>query len=319
MARKDVNIVSSLVGKGLEREALLLRDFLIAHDIYTVFIHYTDYSRATLARADVTMFLEVVMPNALHLAKENWLLPNSEWWGGVNDRFVPMFTKVLGKTEDCVDIWKKKLAGDRPERVSFLGFESRDLYDEKVDRSDKFLHVAGESEFKNTEAVLAAWNKPSWPIKPVPLTVVCRQKKFSDILKNSEFVTCLDKVSDAELKQLMNSHRYHVMPSSYEGFGHSLHESISCGALVVTTDARPMKDFLGVQVDCLVPVSSTSMRSLATMNTVSPDGVIATCAKLLSIVSRQGEAERRSAVARSAFLSDRDSFRSKLLSLLEVE
>jgi hypothetical protein len=57
LAIKDINIITSLVGKGLEREYLLLKDLLAAHDCYTVGIHYTNWANATLVRADVNIFL----------------------------------------------------------------------------------------------------------------------------------------------------------------------------------------------------------------------------------------------------------------------
>jgi hypothetical protein len=154
MAKKDINIVSSLVGKGLEREAHLLRDLLGEHDIYTVLIHYTDYANATLVRADYNLFLEVVMPNVFNLSRNNFLFPNNEWWNPINDRFLPQFNKICCKTMDCYRTWCAKVG---PDKCLYTGFEARDLYDPSIPRENRFLHVAGESEYKNTEAVITAW------------------------------------------------------------------------------------------------------------------------------------------------------------------
>jgi hypothetical protein len=57
MAKKDINVISSMVGKGLEREFILLKDFLAAHDCYLNGIHYTNWNGASLVRADINIFL----------------------------------------------------------------------------------------------------------------------------------------------------------------------------------------------------------------------------------------------------------------------
>jgi len=314
--RKDVNIVTSLVGKGLEREFLLLKDLLNAHDVYVNSYHYTNYSGVEFVRADINLYLEVCMPNVMNLSRENWLVPNSEWWSPINDQFLPRMTKILCKTRDCERIWRNKLAGDRPERVEYVGFEARDLYDSTVERENRFLHVAGESEFKNTEAVIDAWKKISWSLKPLPLTLVTRQPKYQELASNVDGVTVIDKAPDSELKRLMNSHRFHVLPSAYEGFGHSLHEGVGCGALVITTAAPPMNEFEGVQSDWTVRVSNASSRSLATMSSVSATDVAITCCKAMA--ANENELNYRAEAARAKFLTDREGFRKRFLELVGV-
>lgn len=346
MAKKDVNVISSFVGKGLEREAILIQDLLKEHDVYTNFYHYTNIANSQYVRADCSIFLEVVMPNALSLSRENWLLPNSEWWNPANDRFLPQFTKILCKTRDCERIWKEKLKNDQPERVIYTGFECRDLHDGLIERENRFLHVAGESEHKNTEAVIEAWRRANWTTKVMPLTVVTRQKKYQDLCVGVESITCVkDKIGDDELKRLMNSHRFHLMPCQYEGFGHALHEGAMCGALMLTTAAPPMSEFAGIQSDWSVRSTNSSVRSLATMHFVTPQDVQVAVEKPLLFVARlseeqarkeqalkqsaiyqpmvsieriEGEFSRRSQEARQAALADREGFRQKFLELLNV-
>lgn len=320
MAKKDVNVITSLVGKGLEREYLLLKALFAEHDVYTVGIHYCNWAGATLVRADVNIFLEVVHPLAFSLSRENWVFPNCEWWDARNDQFLPRFTKVCCKTRDCERIWKQKLANDRPERVIYTGFEARDLQDSTVQRENRFLHVAGESEFKNTEAVIEAWRHGNWPAKPLPITVVTRQKKYIDMCEGAEGLTCIgDKLPDDELKRLMNSHRFHLMPSAYEGFGHALHEGIGCGALMLTTGAAPMNESAGV-LSWSVPCIKDTQRALARLRHVSWQGVQAACSSVVQhFESRPLEIETRSAVARSVFLTDREAFRGRILEMVGVK
>jgi glycosyltransferase involved in cell wall biosynthesis len=315
MTKKDINIVSSMVGKGLEREYLLLRELLLAHDCYTVGLHYTDYANATLVRADVNMFLEVVMPNVFSLSRENWLFPNCEWWAPINDRFLPQFTKICCKTMDCYRIWCQKVGAGK---CVYTGFEARDLYRPEVPRENKFLHIAGESEFKNTEAVIAAWKSGNWGIKPLPLTIVTRQKRYQDLAANIKGVTFISRASEDELVQLMNSHRFHLLPSAYEGFGHALNEGIGCGALVLTTDAPPMSEFAGIMGDWRVPCVGKSLRSLAQLAMINFGGVIVAAQKAISASINQDFIENKSRAARQAFLDSREAFRRRILSLLGV-
>lgn len=315
MARKDVNIVTSLVGKGLEREALLLRELLATHDVYTNFYHYCNYAGSNFVRADINLFLEVMMPNVLTLSRENWLFPNDEWWNSLNDQFLPRITKVCCKTQDSFRHWCQKVD---PAKCVYVGFEARDLYHPEIPRENKFLHLAGGSEFKNTEAVIQAWKNGNWAYKPFPLTVVTLQKKWQALCEDVDNVTWIPRVNEDELVQLMNSHRFHLMPSAYEGFGHAIHEGLGCGALVLTTDAPPMNEFNGVVTEWKVPVTHQTPRALAQLNHVNLQGVQLAVFKVLEAVNRVEELEQRSQAARGAFLASREAFRQKFLSLVGV-
>jgi glycosyltransferase involved in cell wall biosynthesis len=320
MARKDVNIITSLVGKGLEREYLLLKDLLAQHDCYTVGIHYTNWANSTLVRADINIFLEVIHPLAFSLSRENWLFPNSEWWDARNDQFLPRFTKICCKTRDCERIWRAKLANDRPDRVVYTGFEARDLYDPTISRENRFLHLAGESEFKNTEAVIEAWKRTCWEYKPLPITVVTRQPKYKELCSGAPGLTCIgEKIPDDEIKRLMNSHRFHLMPSAYEGFGHALHEAPGCGALVITTAAPPMNEVMGIIPEWAVHSPRETQRSLARLHQVGWVDIQVTCNKVAQACDhRAHEFEARQKTARNAFLSARDNFRKVFLSMVGV-
>jgi hypothetical protein len=320
VAKKDVNVVTSLVGKGLEQEYILLKGLLESHDCYCVGIHYCNWANSTLVRADVNIFLEVIHPLAFSLSRENWLFPNCEWWDARNDQFLPRFTKICCKTRDCERVWKTKLAGDRPERVVYTGFECRDLYDPAITRENKFLHVAGQSEFKNSEAVIEAWKRGNWEYKPLSLTVVTQQPRYRDLCEGVTGLTCVfGKVPDGELKVLMNSHRFHLIPSAYEGFGHILHEGVGCGAMVLTTAAPPMSEMVGIVPEWSINVSSNTSRALAQLNHVAWVDVQRACNKVVQACDgRAHEFESRQQTARSAFLTERESFRKRFLELVGV-
>jgi hypothetical protein len=213
---------------------------------------------------------------------------------------------------------REKIGSDRPERVMFTGFEARDLFDESIPRESKFLHCAGESEFKNTEAVIQAWKCDNWAYAKPPLTVVTRHKKYRDLCEGAPEITCIERATEDELKQLMNSHRFHVIPAAYEGYGHAIHEGVGCGALVITTDAAPMREFAGIQGDWSVKVASTEVRGLATLHRVSPGHVINSVYKGIEAFDRAEDLRCRSAAARSGFLQEREEFRQRILSMVGV-
>lgn len=320
-----------MVGKGLQLEYELLKALLNEKDCYVNAYHYTHVAGSTFVRADVDIFLEVVMPNVLSLSRENWLVPNSEWWNAANDRFIPQFTKILCKTRDCERIWRQKLGNDRPERVVYTGFDCRDLYDSGIEREKKILHLAGESEFKNTEAVIEAWRLITAQniMQPFSLTVVTRQKKYRDMCAGLDRLTCVERLPENELKQVMNSHLIHLMPSAYEGFGHSLNEGLLCGALVITTAAPPMSEFAGVATEFGVRVSKTLPRSLAVLHEVNADGVLDALRRTIGAMTppeslkhlwfeAEARFKARLAAVRPAALAARAEFRTKFLELIGV-
>lgn len=310
---KTFNISTNLTnGAGLQRDYELIRRMLESYGHTVNGLMFNSYMPTPAA--DVTICLEVI--NDKHLqwdpnhkriptGKENWFVPNSEWyypcWNGV----MPRFAKILCKTPDCYEIWKKKVGADK---CVYIGFESLDFYQPDLPRSHSFLHMAGKSETKNTQAVCDAWKLFSLPF---PLTVVAFKP---EIVKHTHGVpNCrwVERLTDAEVAHEMNSHLFHIMPSKYEGFGHYIHEAIGCGGLVLTTDAAPMNQFNGIPRDLLIPVVKKERRLEAYFNLVSPEGV-ANAVKRAALVYEDVLAVRLiSSTARQAFLEDREYFRTK--------
>jgi len=324
--KRDINIISSMVGAGLEREYLLLRELLMANGHYVVGMHYTNLSNTPMVRADINIFLEVVCPPALSLSRENWLVPNSEWWHAQNDVFLPRFTKILCKTQDCYRIWCQKVG---PEKCVFTSFEARDINRPEIDRELRCLHVAGKSEHKNTDAVLRAWRMTGTHLPHLPppaslippLTIVTRSPVFAEHFQpNTPFphgnVTHLSHPTDEQIIELMNSHRIHVIPSMYEGFGHVIHEALGCGGLVVTTDAPPMNTYEGILGDCTVPVETKTPYRLAALNAVTPAAVYARVQRVTAMAQDPAICAEKSRAARAGFDSNRAFFRTKFMSLV---
>lgn len=295
------------MGAGLHREAILLQELLAAHGHTSRLMHYTDGDNAPMERADINISLEVVMPRALSLARENWLAPNSEWWSPTYDQYLPYFSKIICKTRDCFDIWSAKVGA---EKCVYTSFEARDLYRADIPRQNRFLHVAGKSGNKGTDAVIRAWQHI--PNSLWPLTVVASNPEYRILWeRNHSNIEFFSKVDEPELIRLMNSCRFHVAPSPYEGFGHSIHEGWSCGAFVIVPDA-PV--YQGATASFpLIRVSNYMPQRLAKMAQCTPVDVRDACA---TAVHDFGDADVTQCT-RKFFLEDREFFRTTFMRLVE--
>lgn len=257
------NIISNLMnGAGLQQDCEILRSELQARG-HTV--HGVQFNQQVgVPHADVNLFVETVVPAVFRAAPKQWVIPNPEWWLESYQASLPRITKFLCKTHDSLRVFTD-LAGDRAE---YLGFVSRDLYHPGIERQFAWLHIAGKSNVKNTDAILTAWKE-----LPYELTVVTSLPRLVALASKMRHVTVRQRVSDTELRRLLNQHAFYLCPSKYEGFGHTLHEAMSVGALVVTRDGPPMDEF-GIPPELLVSSQVESQLRLAQMRSVEPEEIV---------------------------------------------
>ena len=300
---KRFNIITNLAnGVGLQREYEILRVVLVSAGHVVVGVDFQQ--TAGCPSADVNLFLETVVPSVFSAAPENWVMPNPEWWSDAYQQALPKLTRVLCKTRHAYDLFRE-LAGDR---VCYVGFMSRDLYQPDVERKPRFLHLAGNSQIKNTEAILKAWKK-----LPYRLTVV--SPHFHQEASKLRHVKAYDRVSEEKLRQLMNSRQFHLCPSKYEGFGHYIHEALGVGAVVVTSDAPPMNE-LALPKDLLVPTVPGAPLCLARLHEVTPQAVIDRVKHVAELSSVR--IKEISLAARAHFEQERSNFRSRLLEVVNA-
>jgi len=275
MRKKTFNICTNLTnGAGLEQDYLLVRQLLEQDGHKVNGVLFNDRSSPN-PPADVTIFMEITNPQ--FYSKENWLFPNSEWWFKSFDGTLARMDKILCKTQDCLRAWQaKKDRNGKPlgDKCTFTGFLSRDLRTLVPERREAFLHAAGKSSTKNTEAVLAAWDQ--YKIED-QLTVITTNARLLVQGRSIPNVKMMNRVEDeTQFRELMNSHIFHLMPSKYEGFGHVIHEALGCGGIVITTGAPPMNEFHGIDSRFLIPPMSSVPRGLGVdvlMHNVSPKGI----------------------------------------------
>jgi len=216
-------------------------------------------------RPDLQLSLEHVYPQALGLARRNLLMPNPEWFRPHYRPQLPRFDALLCKTRHAAAIFAALGC-----RTRHVGFTSDDRMDSNVPRERRFLHLAGRSPVKGTEAVLAAWRRhPEWPT----LVVVQNRRNARPGASADNIDHRVGHVADAELRRLQNACRFHICPSEAEGFGHSLAEALGVGAINITTDGEPMNELVTASHGVLVPPARIGELGLARRFFVDPEGV----------------------------------------------
>jgi hypothetical protein len=253
------------------------------------------------SEADINIFVELVSPTLFKFAREQWVIPNAEWW--YFDNQLPNIDKIFAKTQDCVNIFSEKRRLDWQNQssckfsIDYLGWKAIDFYEPSIERERKFLHIAGKSQFKNTDSILSAWENID-----AELTIVSEHYR-----PQQSHVTWHRRVSDEDMLGLQNSHLFHIMPSAYEGYGHVLHEGLGVGAVVITTDAAPMNECAAA---IFVPYDRTKNYNSAPLYHVSPSAIMDSVSTALKMNDEQIKVFQE--LARKQFCADKEEFSKNL-------
>lgn len=315
-----INVISNLAnGAGLQRDAEIIRDLLEERGHEVRLVQFDNIG--TIAEAQLTIMLEVLVPDVLKFSPVNWWFVNPEWTPEEWLKFADKIDLILCKTRDAYDELVRRLPGSR---VEYVGFESRDMLDSACPRERKFLHVAGKSLMRNTTAVLAAWKQVNFaqPVPPPPgrwKVVNGPEYEFPELIVLSQNhrgdypnVRFISRVSSEEYVKLLNSCTFNLMPSAYEGFGQALWEANSAGAVVITTDGPSTKDAGDQQL--LVESFPTPGRGLVPLCNTTAGAVVDAVRRALKL----GDVETAllSSEARDKFVEMRNFFRAKFDKLL---
>lgn len=289
-----VALVTNMNGRGLEHDATIVRTIVEQQGHKAQIVQY---DRPISSRFDLAIFFEVGPQWAAKLARVNWWLPNPEW--ARQDLSFTFFDLVLCKTMEAARLFRPHTP-----RIELLGFTARDRHDDTVPRSHRFLHVPGKSILKGTSVVLHAWDEFRIGY---PLTVV---GEMGANLRDIPHVRRLPWLSDDELKREQNAATFHLLPSAYEGFGHCIHEALSCGAIVARTDAPPMNECPGI------PIKAHPGRrmGLATLWDIDTRDIAAAVERCMAMDA--ASIKQSTTLSRSYYERTKDAFQRKLVQLL---
>ncbi len=234
-------VVASNIGNGigLQKDYELLRNFLeeLGHEV-----EGQQFDKPAIEENfDLGIWIETISEHLIPIARKWWYFANCEWLRAEYVRPIQRHCeKVFAKTRDAEKELRQKFSN-----VHYVGFLTEDKMDESVPREKKFLHLGGNGGHRGTNQVISAWREYRYwngiKAEDAPLTVVSNSSTVERV-QGVPGVTFIKRATDEEVKHLQNSHLFHILPSSYEGFGHALHEAQSVGAVILTTDAPPMNE-----------------------------------------------------------------------------
>ncbi|KRE94483.1 hypothetical protein ASG87_17950 [Frateuria sp. Soil773] len=316
-----INLITHDNGAGLTRDMRLMESTLHAmgHTVTTAKLGHRGRLRNRLRRLgarlhrnwwdgrldtryDINIMLEHVRPELFAQARFNILMPNPEWfrpeWLGDLKRF----DLVLAKTRHAERIFEQLEC-----RTHRTGFTCEDNFMADVPRTPTFFHGPGRSVNKGTLPLLELWRKhPEWP----RLTVVWRNNRHMEISPPSNVTLITDYLEADELRRLQNASRFHLCPSQTEGYGHSIAESLSVGAVVVSTDAEPMNELVTDERGVPVRACARGTQHLATLYDFDPASMEAAIERCVAMPPE--EQQRIGRAARDWFLASRNDFEHRL-------
>lgn len=249
-------IVKHFHGKGLEVDQQVLAEAIekLGHKVNKI-----SSEDAQRIQADVNIFFQWVVSDKLHWAKLNWFIPNPEWYVE-NVNLLNKIDLILCRTHETERIFQSL---NRP--TYYLGFTSIDCYQPHIQKDySHFLHLAGASYLKGTAPIQQIWL--SHPLFPL-LTVVRYPSDFISPQANLQWIPY--QLPTDQVRLLQNQCGVHLCPSETEGFGHYLMEAMSAGAVVLTTQAPPMNEFIH-DPRCLIPCLNSTPMNLGTCYRVDP-------------------------------------------------
>lgn len=297
-----INVICSANGVGQGKDLKILREEIsqLGHEVqhipYTVVSAYKE--------ADINIFIEHFDPELFRYAKRNCLIPNPEWYCSTAE-WIPQFDLILCRTREVERIFQLFQG-----KTYYLGFTSCDNHRPEIEKDfSQYFHLRGQATGKGTDVILIAWNeRPDFPM----LSLLSHWAEYTKYSSLPNLILHQYYMPAEELIDLQNHCGVHVLPSQTEGFGHSISEAMSCGAVVVTTDAPPMNEFI-TDPNCLVGYICTTTQRLATNYTADPKK-LESCVEHLMTLS-WSDLERIGQENRQRYLENKVAFKNNLQNL----
>ncbi|MBA3602215.1 MAG: glycosyltransferase [Parachlamydiaceae bacterium] len=288
---------------GLARDHKILKEVL--ESLGCSVRHYTEGKKFNFRQAEINIFCETLYPECYSSAELNWFIPNPEWmWD--NLYYLNAIDLILCRTHEVDRIFTKQGM-----KTFYIGFSSPDHYIESIKKDyNSFLHLAGTSSQKGTYPIIKAWKQnPKFP----HLTTVRFADPEVSVPINVTWIT--DWMPESQLRALQNKCGIHLCVSETEGYGHSLVEAMATKAIVITTNAPPMNEFI-TDPRCLVTSKIRSSQGLATNYHVDGKAIEKTIKKILKLSPE--ELEEIGCKNRERYLQYRPEFISRLKKLLQA-
>jgi glycosyltransferase involved in cell wall biosynthesis len=307
---RDVAIVDELVRRlGFSTRHVRTK---IRSDVRERRLKFVTQAWRLLLPFQLQIHLEQIHREQFRFSPKNVFVPNPEFTDPKVLPVTPNLSVISCKTRHAFN-----LLMPHDERCEHIGFTSTDRRILGV-RKDfgRFLHVAGKSDYKGTDQVIEAWSRhPEWPELTIIWSSVCTYggpRRSLAVPANVRVITRF--LSEQDLVALQNECGVHICPSQTEGFGHYLNEALSTGAIVVTTDAPPMNEFISREWGYLVEATPENTQFMSTLYKVRTDALEVAIEAILG--APRDTLETMSIKARNAFQNGKDSFEKRFCGMI---
>lgn len=184
------------------------------------------------------------------------------------------------------------------------------------------LHSAGEHHWKQTDAIIKAWQKyPDLPLLILTCTDQCFRNIEPIVKKNGypKNIYFHKKLLEYDkFVNLKNNAGIHLCPSIVEGYGHYINESRKVKSLVITTNFAPMNELIDDTCGILINCSSYGNKKNGTVLCFVNEDDIYNAVKRaidLPIDVRKKLVEK----AYLRFLNDENEFKTQMKKLMDEQ
>ncbi len=300
-----INVIGGSNGVGLDADKLIMKRELeaLGYIVNTLQLKAEEEPQ----KADINIFFQNVGPKYFHHATLNWFVPNPECCR-VEDEILNQFDLILCRTKEVERIFLKKKM-----KTYFLGFTSVDCYLKNVKKNfSKFFHLGGRSKAKSTGIVFDLWKANG----SLGFLTIVRDKPAPIGAASLHHLKWIGKhIPKHELTILQNSAGIHLCPSEAEGYGHYLMEGMSTGAVIITTNAPPMNEFI-TDERCLVPYTRQAPQALGTNYYITQEDLEKVVLNLMQLSF--SELAKIGRTNRQNYLTRTEQFRRRLEKLLNA-
>ena len=297
-----VNIISRDNGVGLSQDYKVLRAAILKK-YPNADVRFYDWLLTDIRRAEINIFLELINPELFRFAQRNIGVFNPEWFSAAWIPYLSGLDTIFAK-----NISQYYFFRNYHKNAVQTGWVSEDCMDRNITRQTAFLHLRGKSSFKGTEHVLRCWQDN--PDLPMLFYVSSDHNNFFPAPNVSNITEIRGYQDRKTIIDIQNYCQFHVCPSKAEGFGHYIAEGLSCGALVLTTNAAPMNELVSEDYGVLLPASPGRHHNFMQLNETSAEEILKQCRGVLNL-SKQSIA-KKSRLARKAFVLLKRNFEKSI-------
>lgn len=236
---------TGLINDNYILKELLSKKFKVDSLIYSESEIYTINQEKNY---DIIIFLEHIAPNICSNTSKNIFIPNCEMINknDYNLLIKKKINEIIVKTNLS---YSALIKYNFNIPIKLWKWNSIDRLDSNLSKDfNNFLHLKGQSRFKNSQQLLNLWLKhPDWPILHIVSYGNPNHNGFLEIQKPinvcNNIILYQYKLDENELKNLMNFCGVHICPSIIEGYGHYINEARSTNSIIIVPDHEPMKSF----------------------------------------------------------------------------